>query len=162
MKTILRLVAVGAAAGGLLVTSLTAAAAPVVRQNFDVTVNEVGPDCEGLPVLVTETLHFVVLINADNSGGFHVESTVNIENGTGINLVTGVTYVAGGANATSFNVKPPFPAITTNEATALLVSKGPSSSRIQNSHSLYGRCQWNCDRQRISPRRLLPRLTAGR
>jgi hypothetical protein len=104
---------------------VSAAAAPIVHQNFDITLNEIGPDCDGLPVLVKETLHFVLLVNADNAGGFHVDSVVNIKNGTGTNLVTGASYVATGANATSFQAKPPFPAVISNEASAVVVSKGP-------------------------------------
>lgn len=126
MRRFTRLAVVLSACGGLLFASVDAAASPVFRQNFRITITEVGNDpCAGdQPVAVTETLHFVLLVNADNAGGFHVNSVVNIEKGTGTNLVTGASYVASGANATAFEAKPPFPMVTTNEATSVLVSTG--------------------------------------
>jgi len=126
MKKLTRFAAVLTALSGLVLGSVSAAASPVFRQNFRITVTEVGLDvcAGGQPVSVTESLHFVTLVNADNAGGFHVNTVVNIENGTGTNLVTGEHYVATGANATSSEAKPPFPFVSTNEATSVLVSTG--------------------------------------
>ena len=36
--------------------------------------------------------------------------------------------MAGGANATAFEVKPPYPQVVTNEATGVLVSAGSTPS----------------------------------
>jgi hypothetical protein len=130
MKKLTRFAAVLGAFSGLLLGSVNAAASPVFRQNFRITATEVGTDvcAGGQPVAVTETLHFVLLVNADNAGGFHVNSAVNIENGRGTNLVTGERYVATGANATAFEAKPPFPFVSTIEATSVLVSTGSTSN----------------------------------
>jgi hypothetical protein len=125
MRGYTRFVTTVAAFASLALVPISASASPVFQENFRITETDIGMDpCSGFqPVAVTETLHFVLLVNADNAGGFHVNGVVNIENGTGLNLVTGATYVAGGANATSFNVKPPFPQVITNEATSVLVSQ---------------------------------------
>jgi hypothetical protein len=132
MRGYTRVLATVGAFISLALVPINASASPVFRENFRITETDLGMDpCAGFqPVAVTETLHFVLLVNADNAGGFHVNGVVNIENGTGINLVTGATYVAGGANATSFNVKPPFPQVTTNEATAVLVSQGHAPNML--------------------------------
>jgi hypothetical protein len=126
MKRSIQLAAITATMASLIFGSVNAAASPVVRQNFDITFTQVANDpCANYqPVAVTETLHFVLLVNSDNAGGFHVDSVVSVKNGTGVNLVTGATYVAGGANATAFEVKPPYPQVITNEATGVLVSTG--------------------------------------
>src|SRR2546422_5308162 len=102
MKKLSGFAAVFAAFSGLLLGSVTAVASPVVRQNFRITITEVGLDpCAGdQPVAVTETLHFVLLVNADNAGGFHVNSVVNIENGGGTHPVTREHYVAPPAHPT--------------------------------------------------------------
>ena len=121
-----RLAAALAAFSSLLLAPINATAAPVVRENFRVQLTEVGQDpcANNDTVVVTETLHFVILVNADGAGGFHVDTVTNIEDGTGTDLVTGVTYVATGSNATSFQIKPPFPAVSTIEVTSVLVSRG--------------------------------------
>jgi len=126
MKKLTRFAAILGALGGLLLGSASAAASPVFQENFRITSTDVGNDpcSEYQPVAVTETLHFVILVNADGAGGFHVNTTVNNENSRGINLVTGQTYVATGSNATSFEAKPPFPMVISNEDTSVLVSTG--------------------------------------
>ena len=125
-RTLIRLGLTSAAGMSLLLAPVTAAAAPISQQNFDYTLTSIAGDiCENNePVAVTETLHFAVLVNSDGAGGFHVNSNVNVKNGTGTNLVTGASYIATGSNATAFEAKPPFPMVISNEATSVLVSQG--------------------------------------
>src|SRR2546430_11262060 len=89
MKKLTRFAAILDALSGLLLGSASAAASPVFQENFRITSTDVGNDpcSEYQPVAVTETLHFVILVNADGAGGFHVNTTVNNENSRGINLV---------------------------------------------------------------------------
>src|SRR5438309_731348 len=89
MKKLTRFAAILGALSGLLLGSASAAASPVFQENFRITSTDVGTDpcSEYQPVAVTETLHFVILVNADGAGGFHVNTTVNNENSRGINLV---------------------------------------------------------------------------
>jgi hypothetical protein len=123
----------------LAATTLTArAAATTTVQNYTIPIGGGGPTpgCTELVNIQGGSLHAVITVVTDNTGGFHVSGTFNYQDVRGVGLTTGTTYVAVRANSrTSALASDGTRAEITEVVTRLLISQGAAPNFLV--HTVY-------------------------
>ncbi|MGN6698902.1 MAG: hypothetical protein ACTHMR_12135 [Thermomicrobiales bacterium] len=123
----------------LAATGMTArAAATTTVQNYTIPIGGGGPTqgCTEMVNIQGGSLHAVIIVVTDNTGGFHVSGTFNFQDVRGGGLTTGTTYVAVRANSqTSSLSSDGARAEITETVTRLLVSQGAAPNFLV--HTVY-------------------------
>ena len=85
------------------------------------------------PILLSGYMHYRFIVNADENGHFHIVSHVNPTAVTGVNLITGDTYHAGGAfHYHQYRVPGPGGEINVTIASPMfLISKGNAPNYME-------------------------------
>lgn len=106
----------------LVPTTASAAVVKNVRVPLDVTF--FGSPCTDDTMHFTGTIHLLVGVTSDGSGGFHFHADNNVSAVTAVGTPSGTVYHGVGGGWFEFNGRDPYPFVVTATSTFGLISVG--------------------------------------
>ena len=122
-----------AAVVALALAAVPAASSAAVVQNVRVPLAATFFDpCTGDVITFSGTIHLLVGVTPDGSGGFHLHVADNVSDVTGVGIPSGTVYHGVGGDWFELNARPPFPFETTQTDVFGLISTGSTPNLVAN------------------------------